>query len=329
MRDKNKIRDNIQLLPPNVQQAYRLRERAKQAYYVEHDEAQAIELLQKSATILSEEYDFKDEKHDFRFFGIDDLLKTTKYYLSNAVYEAKEREWDEISESIKIICPICNMRVPPDEDLHSVFANNKYAEIAANLVRHYRDEHISYFNAAQRNSAYTNKIPNYDYDEFKKLINNRAKRQMIRSLAKKKKPDDWQNIIAGFAYLQHNDDKTLDLIEEHLMTESDSSRYKQELEPLIEKQRQSLRLKKEEENVIQHQHQAFINALRDNNFVAAQNTGSVVCPVCGWKTRDYYEMWSTHMYYAAKELRDAHAGLYNRLKEFLPQGPLNRELMQN
>ena len=92
-----------------------------------------------------------------------------------------------------------------------------YALWAACAVTHVRHDHQSYYDRSWKSWSYQKKNPEYEnHDQFKILVNNRAKRRLIRA-AKKKFP--WptaKKFILGFMKLQNNDEKTVKLIDKVL-----------------------------------------------------------------------------------------------------------------
>jgi len=120
----------------------------------------------------------------------------------------------------KFMCPICNNQIPMSEYLSTVFPDDKYAEWAANLVTHYRHYHIKYYDASWQNSRYGDKNLEYRYsdnhEDYKEIVNNRAKRQLIRKIVKNFQKDVAIPLVCGFLKLQSNDEKTIELIEKHI-----------------------------------------------------------------------------------------------------------------
>lgn len=114
------------------------------------------------------------------------------------------------------ICPIDGgAEVRRSEHLGQVFAGDPYGEWAANLVTHYRHNHIRYYDRTWRSWGYASKNPEYrDHESFKAAVNNRAKRQLIRAIAKRKTWPLWQRrlLVDAFRRLQATDDKTVKLI---------------------------------------------------------------------------------------------------------------------
>lgn len=116
----------------------------------------------------------------------------------------------------KFICPLCNNEIHRSEYLNSIFEDDNYAEWAANLVTHYRHDHIRYYDLSWQNWRYANKNPEYQHaethEDFKEVVNNRAKRQLIRAIKKNFSKDISRCLIFSFLKLQSNDEKTIELI---------------------------------------------------------------------------------------------------------------------
>ncbi len=119
---------------------------------------------------------------------------------------------------MNFICPICKKVVEPSDYLHGIFSDDEYAEYAANLITHYRHEHINYYDKAWKFPEYAEKIPEYtNHDQFKDTVNNRAKRVLIRAIEKNFKKEDALPLIRGFLKLKNNDEKTLELIKKFVI----------------------------------------------------------------------------------------------------------------
>ncbi len=118
-------------------------------------------------------------------------------------------------------CPKCGVTFKQFGYLKIAFRQNRPGLHAAALVTHYRHSHVKSHDRAWSNRHYANAIPGYDYDEYKAKVNNQAKRQLIRAIAKQLKentypetaPIDARRLIRGFGDLQENDEKTKQLIE--------------------------------------------------------------------------------------------------------------------
>ncbi len=118
----------------------------------------------------------------------------------------------------EFICPICKNNIKKSEYLHSVFANDIWTSYAAALVVHYRNYHIRYYNRSCDYKGYREKNPAYtNYEDFNKIVNNRAKRQIIKAAAKNFPTRALLPLLEGFLKLQNNDDKTIELIKKIVM----------------------------------------------------------------------------------------------------------------
>ncbi|GEM_PF-2887745 len=145
-------------------------------------------------------------------FGDDDIANV----LNGRQKEQANVMKQSVAELNKYRCPLCGYEPEWSYYLYKVFKNDIYSQVAANLVTHYRHVHIKYYDRAWQSKAYRKKIPMYDYDGQKELVNNRAKRQMIRALVKKK-PENWREIIRGFRNLKYNDAKTQELLQSMIL----------------------------------------------------------------------------------------------------------------
>lgn len=116
------------------------------------------------------------------------------------------------------ICPICRNSIKKPEYLHSVFAKDVWAYYAAELVAHYKNYHIHYYNRSCNYMGYRDKNPAYtNYEDFNKIVTNRAKRQIIKAAAKNFPTKALLSLLEGFLKLQNNDDKTITLIKKTAM----------------------------------------------------------------------------------------------------------------
>lgn len=84
-------------------------------------------------------------------------------------------------KSYRVYCPMCNEYFGGSKYLRNVFKNNDKLLWFANMVTHYRHEHITSWNKCwgDGGSSYRNKWFS-DYDTEKEMVNERAKRQIIR-----------------------------------------------------------------------------------------------------------------------------------------------------
>jgi hypothetical protein len=123
---------------------------------------------------------------------------------------------DTVARPPDFLCPFGCDAIRRSEYLTSVFAKDPYGEWAANLVTHYRHRHIHYYDRSWRSGAYAAKNPEYvGHDQFKAIINNRAKRQLIRAIAKMKEWPLWRRrlLVDAFLRLQFTDEETRKLVQ--------------------------------------------------------------------------------------------------------------------
>ena len=80
-----------------------------------------------------------------------------------------------------IRCPLCNLRFAASEYLNTAIPD-KLTRYFANLVTHYRHNHITSWNKCWGyKGRYYRKAAHFgDYNDEKKKVNERAKRQLIR-----------------------------------------------------------------------------------------------------------------------------------------------------
>lgn len=162
--------------------------------------------------------------------GYLEVLKFKEKILEQEIEKIRKLQ-EKVSESIKIenfptidkfVCPLCGHEINRSDYLSTIFVNDKYAEWAANLVTHYRHSHIRYYDLTWRNWRYANKNPEYQrldtHVDFKEIVNNRAKRQLIRAIKKNFPNQTAACLIYSFLKLQSNDEKTVELIRKNLIT---------------------------------------------------------------------------------------------------------------
>ncbi len=119
-------------------------------------------------------------------------------------------------EIINIYCPICDRYFPGSDYLADQIKDDKVLWVA-NMVTHYRHEHITSWNKCwgkNGNSYMANWFGEYELE--KKKINERAKCQIIR-----KCNEYMNNFSIGIEHLkqlQNNDVKTLEVAEKLLNT---------------------------------------------------------------------------------------------------------------
>lgn len=114
-----------------------------------------------------------------------------------------------------LICPICNCKVSKSEYLSDVFRDKPKINYLAHLVTHYRHHHITSWNRCWGYSGNRYRGDWFgDYDEEKQIVNERAKRQIIR----KGKEVLLQLGITptDFSELQGTEEKTMDVAKRYL-----------------------------------------------------------------------------------------------------------------
>jgi hypothetical protein len=79
------------------------------------------------------------------------------------------------------ICPICSRRVEQSDFLNEIFKEEPEVNYLAHMVTHYRHNHIDSWNKCwgRHGGRYRSNWFG-DYDEEKRKVNERAKRQIIR-----------------------------------------------------------------------------------------------------------------------------------------------------
>ena len=143
-----------------------------------------------------------------------------KEFLKNLLVFKSEKVSVEF-ESEVIYCPICGEFVNFfSEYLREEFEDNFEYTVAC-LVTHYRHEHIRYYDRSWKYWWYGEKNPEYrnvSHDEYRIVVNNRAKRQLIRAFVKDPnlKLDGKKRFIEAFKSLMFNDEKTEELIDKSL-----------------------------------------------------------------------------------------------------------------
>jgi len=115
-----------------------------------------------------------------------------------------------------VFCPLCNETFEESEYLRTVFGEVKQRWLA-NLVTHYRHEHVNYYN---NGVGYVAAF--HDYDSFKHQANERAKRQILRKCKQFLITHGFTSV--DFSALQGTDPKTLELAE-RLLPKSNTSTY--------------------------------------------------------------------------------------------------------
>jgi len=121
-----------------------------------------------------------------------------------------------VSVPVEFLCPFGCGPVRRSDHLAEAFAQDRYGEWAANLVTHYRHNHIRYYDRTWRSWAYAAKNREYqDHESFKAVVNNRGKRQLIRAIAKARDWPLWRRrlLVDAFLRLQATDEKTTGLVQ--------------------------------------------------------------------------------------------------------------------
>lgn len=117
---------------------------------------------------------------------------------------------EELITNDNVYCPLCNRHFKQSEYLSSVFLENNKAAWLANMVTHYRHNHITSWNKCwgQHGGRYRSNWFG-DYDEEKRKVNERAKRQIIRKATSFLKGH--KITVEDFKHLQNNEASTLKL----------------------------------------------------------------------------------------------------------------------
>lgn len=142
-------------------------------------------------------------------------------------YEPKEdllhkKKFSSFENEFFMKCPLCNSLIQNSLYLANNFEHKPFAYWSACLVTHYRHNHINYYDASWKNPYYADKNREYtamSHDNYRTLVNNRAKRQLMRGIVKNTTFDieTKKHLIEGFKELQYNDEKTNTLLEKKLL----------------------------------------------------------------------------------------------------------------
>jgi hypothetical protein len=85
------------------------------------------------------------------------------------------------SYMVNFLCPLCKTHLNRSDYLHGVFSEEPVLEWFANLITHYRHGHISSWNKCWGAGGGRYRSGWFgDYDTQKGIVNERAKRQLIR-----------------------------------------------------------------------------------------------------------------------------------------------------
>ena len=77
-------------------------------------------------------------------------------------------------------CPICKQYFDTSDYLNDIFGDDEKARWLANMVMHYRHSHVVSWDRNWGRNGYARTYLNVDYDEEKRKMNERAKRQILR-----------------------------------------------------------------------------------------------------------------------------------------------------
>ena len=105
-------------------------------------------------------------------------------------------------------CPLCGCMFLESDYLRTVFVDVRQRWLA-NMVTHHRHRHVSYYDNGVGYVSFF-----HDYDAFKHLANERAKRQILRKCGEFMRSHGFT--IADFSALQGTDEKTLNLAKDLL-----------------------------------------------------------------------------------------------------------------
>jgi len=119
-----------------------------------------------------------------------------------------------IPPPLKVYNPILQDFVRGSDYLHHVFQNNYFAYWFATLVTFYRHHHIRSYDASWQNEKYGRENETYrhvkSHENFRIIVNNRAKRQLIRAIFNDRKVTRFGAIrlIRSVEKLAHTDQET-------------------------------------------------------------------------------------------------------------------------
>ena len=119
-------------------------------------------------------------------------------------------------EKLQIItCPMCGEKFKESHYLSEAFKEQSEVKFLANMVTHHRHSHIVSWNKCWgRHGSYYRSTWFGEYEDEKRKVNERAKRQIIRYAKEELKE---MGIRAShFAVLQNTEEKTMKLAIKHL-----------------------------------------------------------------------------------------------------------------
>ena len=81
----------------------------------------------------------------------------------------------ELFQGVLVYCPLCEKWFSRSTYLSTVFPASSHSLWFANMVMHYRHEHVVYYNHSVHYNSWHGR-----YENFKSEVNERAKRQILR-----------------------------------------------------------------------------------------------------------------------------------------------------
>lgn len=148
----------------------------------------------------------------------------------------------------KIYNPFVKQFVHGSDYLFEIFKQDYFAYWFASLITYYRHYHINSYDLSWQKREYAEKNETYQkaktHQEFKIIVNNRAKRQIIRAIEGDSTITKFGKIrlIRAVGHLAHNDPETLDFAQNalarlgfHGVIENQPIAIKNEFEDLDEK----------------------------------------------------------------------------------------------
>ena len=139
-----------------------------------------------------------------------DQPKFCKRCMSYDTFECEEVG----SKVIHQYCPICDDFFKTSYYLEKKI-KNKHVRWLANMITHYRHEHITSWNNTWNKGQYGSIHLSQDtYEKEKIKVNERAKRQILRKCKNEMIKDGF--MVKHVKQLQHTDNKTIELYEKYL-----------------------------------------------------------------------------------------------------------------
>ena len=120
-----------------------------------------------------------------------------------------------MKELEEITCPICHMSFIENKKLSNVFSDDPKTKYISNLVKHYREYHITSWNKIFKKYGHEYRGTWFKGIDFEKSkYNNRSKRQIIRKVHPVLKEMGIEPI--HFERLKDTDQKTMELVHRFL-----------------------------------------------------------------------------------------------------------------